>query len=455
MVVGAFLVAAASAANLNVLFIVSDDLRTDLGCYGGSAITPNVDKLASSAGAVLFDRAYVQQAICNPTRSSFLTGRRPDTTKVWDLRTQFRASGDNGANWVTLPEHFRMKGYRTYGMGKVFHPMKWKNHSDDVAGGSWSEPYFQPPGPSEDRPKGGLSGTNCGVANPENDDEKYSDGKSTRHGVNVLQNASQNFEETGQPFFIALGLHRPHLPWVTPKKYFDLYPPTDQIKLAENNKPPANYNVTGAQPWSWDPQSGPRHCGPLYNETRPVATLPEYGLVPDDVARHFRKSYWAAVSQTDRNAGVILDELEKLGRHKDTVVLFIGDHGWQLGDLGEFGKKTNFERATRTPLIIRDPTLKLAAAKSGALVEFVDIMPTLIHLALDQTYDVCPATGPQPALCSEGSSLKAIMADPVGTEDTRPAAFMQVTPFCSRFSSHSPLKPPLDHSSYSSLSLLT
>jgi iduronate 2-sulfatase len=384
---------------LNVLFIVSDDLRTDLGCYGGDAITPNVDKLANSSGAVLFDRAYVQQAICCPTRSSFLTGRRPDTTKVWDLKTQFRASGDGGDKWVTLPQHFRMKGYLTAGMGKVFHPVKWMNKSDDIAGGSWSEPYFQPPGPSADQPKGGLSGTNCGVANPEADDEKYSDGKTTAHGVEVLRNASKNFDDNAQPFFIALGLHRPHLPWIVPKKYFDLYPADEDIKLADHNKPPTNYNVTGAQQWSWDPQSGPRHCAPLYQETHPKATLPEYGLVNDSIARHFRKSYWAAVSQTDHNTGVILDELEKLGRNKDTIVLFIGDHGWQLGDLGEvrtaqmrvsvsplspdtsvpqFGKKTNFERATRTPLIIRDPTLKLAAATSSALVEFVDIMPTLI-----------------------------------------------------------------------------
>ena len=150
---------AAAVTPPNVLFIVSDDLRPELGVYGGDAITPNLDKFAATAGTVVFNRAYVQQAICNPTRSSFLTGRRPDTTKVWDLHTQFRLSG---GNFTTLPQYFRESGWFTSGMGKVFHPINYKGKIDDIMGGSWSGPYYHAQG---------LGGnmTMCWNENPNND----------------------------------------------------------------------------------------------------------------------------------------------------------------------------------------------------------------------------------------------------------------------------------------------
>jgi iduronate 2-sulfatase len=325
----------APAAPLNVLLIVSDDLRPEMGCYDGDAITPNLDKLAHSNGTVQYDRAYVQQAICCPTRSSFLLGRRPDTTRVWDLKTQFR-DAPGGANWKTLPQAFADKGYICAGMGKIFHPVKYKGQTDDIAGGSWNTPYFQPEH-SEDNSHP-LSQTNCGLGSAVEDNAQYSDGKTAAHAVTVLQNVSK----ARQPFFVAVGFHRPHLPWVVPSKYMDLYP-TDSVKLADHNQIPAHYNSTGAQQWSWDPQSGPRHCQPLYNKTKPpgggAPTMGEYELVPDDIARHFRRSYFAAVSFLDHNVGIVLDELEALGLHKTTLVAFLGDHGWQLGDLGEFGKK--------------------------------------------------------------------------------------------------------------------
>jgi iduronate 2-sulfatase len=159
---------AVSDAHLNVLLIVSDDLRPDLGCYGGPAITPHLDTLAASPGTVRFDRAYVQQAICCPTRSSFLTGRRPDTTRVWDLKTQFR-DAPGAAHWKTLPQVFREHGYWTAGMGKVFHPVKYLGELDDVAGGSWSAPYFHAHG-GEDT-KHPLASTDCGVAASVDSDE--------------------------------------------------------------------------------------------------------------------------------------------------------------------------------------------------------------------------------------------------------------------------------------------
>ena len=409
----------------NVLFIISDDLNTDLNSYGGPAITKSLDKFANSPGTIQFERAYVQQAICCPSRSSFLLGRRPDTTKVWDLKTQFRNT-PGADKWETLPQFFRNKGYMTSGMGKIFHPLKYKNKSDDVAGGSWSKPYFHGIGGEDEKHK--LSETNCGVASRVKDDILYTDGMVADHAVKTLRNAVEEHPE--KPFFIAVGFHRPHLPWIVPNNYFELYPTDSDITLADYRNPPLHYNITGAQTFSWDPQSGPRHCQPLYNMTYPSPTLPEYGLIDDKTARHFRHSYWAAVSQMDRNVGVVLDELDHLGLSNTTVVLFAGDHGWQLGDLGEFGKKTNFERATRSPLLIRDPIAYQAgipSSKTSALVEFVDIMPTLIDLAIGSEYvpKICPVNSSNIKSCTEGESLRSIMENPMKTKDIKSAVFMQ------------------------------
>ena len=421
------LVAPAAAGRLSVLLLVSDDLTSDLGFSGGPAVTPHLDAFARRNGTVAFSRAYAQQAICNPSRASFLTSRRPDTTRVWDLKTQFRtASGPRAANWSTLPLFFRRRGYATAGMGKIFHPVPWRNASDDVAGGSWSvTPYFHGEG-GEDT-KHPLSETNCGLASPVASDEAFTDGMVARHAVETLR----DFSRTAQPFFLAVGFHRPHLPWIVPQKYFDLYPEEDDIPLAACPLPPVDYNATGAQPFSWDPQSGPRHCAPLYGQTYPApALLPEYGLVDNSTARHFRRSYWAAVSQMDRNVGIVLAELHRLGLADSTLTVIMGDHGWQLGDLGEWGKKTLFERATRAPLLVRDPRARSRpAAESRALVEFVDVMPTVIDLALGAN-DVpllCPEGDPSgPAECTEGASLRNAMEHPSADFDAeRPAAFMQ------------------------------
>jgi len=339
-------------------------------------------------------------------------------------------------------------------MGKVFHPVMYLNESDDVAGGSWSEPYFQPHGGEDTRRP--LRETNCGVEDPILEDEQYSDGKTAAHAVATLRAVAPAAKDPSnpKPFFVAVGFHRPHLPWVVPARYFALYNRTT-IQLADHRTRPQNYNITGAQDWSWDPQSGPRHCLPLANKT---AFPGEYDLVPDAVALHFRRSYLAAVSQMDAQVGKVLRELEVQGLDSSTVIAFLGEcaaspvlhqltqatarhfypcsvaraaplrsHGWQLGDLGEFGKKTNFERATRAPLIVRNPSSTAAAATSSALVEFVDLMPTLMGLALGTSAvpPLCPPVSSSVALCTEGQSLAPLMADPAGTRETRAAVFMQ------------------------------
>jgi iduronate 2-sulfatase len=254
------LAAAAQAERLNVLFIVSDDLRPEMGCYGGQAITPHLDKFAASAGAVLFERSYVQQAICCPTRSSFLTGRRPDTTKVWDLHTHFRASG--GRDWTTLPEYFKEKGYYTAGMGKVFHPVKdpATGLPNDV-GFSWTAPYFAQGASAPQSMAMCWNERGNGTTDAPCNGGPHTctaDGTIAAHGVALLQNASKYPDV---PFFIAVGIHRPHLPWDVPAHWYSLYPAAEDIALADHNSPPADYGP--ARNYSWDPQSGPRHCGPL------------------------------------------------------------------------------------------------------------------------------------------------------------------------------------------------
>ena len=367
----------------NVLFLVADDLRPELGAYGGSALTPNLDKLANSTGALTFQRAYVQQAICCPSRASFLLGRRPDTTRVWDLKTQFRNTV-GASEWKTLPQVFKERGYFTAGLGKIFHPGRWRNASDDVAGGSWSEPYFQPYG-GADVPSN-LSTSQCDMAMANEDDSSYLDGKIADQAVKTLRAAAAQLP---RPFFVAVGLHRPHLPWHAPKKYFDLYPLED-ILLADHNQPPIDYNITGAMPFSWDPQSGPRHCEPLFSQTHPKASLGRYALVDDPTARRFRRAYWATVTQMDRNAGLVLGELSALGLERRTVVAFLGDHGWQLGDLGEFGKKSNFERATRAPLILRDPSSLLPGTSSSALSSLLTSSPQSSRWRWGPPHPWCP-----------------------------------------------------------------
>ena len=256
------------------------------------------------------------------------------------------------------------------------------------------------------------------------------DGMLATNAVQVLEQAAS--DATKRPFFVAVGVHRPHLPWNVPQKYFDLYPP-GSIKLADHNKPPLHYGA--ARNWSWDPQSGPRHCGVLRNMTHPNVTLPEFGLVPDALALQFRRAYYASVSFMDHNIGTVLSALTRLGFDQNTIVLFIGDHGWQLGDLGEFGKKTNFERATRAPLLIRTPPAAAGstaaaiaaqpAASSDALVEFVDIMPTLIDLAGLPVPTLCPVNSRNVTLCREGTSLKSVLKAPAASSDFKDAVFMQ------------------------------
>ena len=342
----------------NVLFFAVDDLRPELACYGRDWIkSPNIDKLAKRGMA--FDRAFCQQAVCSPSRSSLLTGTRPDTTKVWDLVTHFRAALPNG---VTIPQHFRQNGYFVQGMGKIYHP-----GYDDPQ--SWSVPWQTPAAPTyakikseetvdEDKPKG-KSGPAWEAGEVE--DNFYKDGKVAEIAVATLKDLAKKKE----PFFLAVGFAKPHLPFVSPKKYWDLYDPA-AIKLAPN---------------PYHPKDSPEYALTNSNELRNYVGMPKEGPITDTMARQLKHGYYAAVSYTDAQVGKVINELDRLGLGKDTIIVLWGDHGWKLGEHGEWAKHTNFENDTNAPLLMAAPGMKAAGAHSNALVEFVDIFPTLSELA--------------------------------------------------------------------------
>lgn len=349
--------AAAQTKRPNVLFFAVDDLRPELGCYGASHIkSPNLDRLAKQG--MVFDRAYVQQAVCSPSRTSLLTGARPDTTKVWDLVTHFRKAMPNV---VTLPQLFKQNGYFVQGMGKLFHG----GYDDEP---SWSVPWQTPDAPTyaraqEQARKGGNAKQKNGPAFEAGEvaDNFYKDGQTADLAVKTLQEVKKKAE----PFFLAVGFSKPHLPFVSPKKYWDLYDPAT-IKLAPN---------------PYHPKDASEYALTSSGELRNYRGMPADGPVPDELARTLKHGYYAAVSYTDAQIGKVLDELDRQGLRQNTIVVLWGDHGWKLGEHGEWCKHSNVENDTNAPLLLSAPGMKAAGKHSRALVEFVDIYPTLADLA--------------------------------------------------------------------------
>ena len=420
-----------AAQRPNVLFIVVDDLRPELGCYGKNYIkSPNIDGLAKAG--VVFNRAYCQQAVCSPSRSSVLTGTRPDTTQVWDLVTHFRVALPDV---VTLGQQFKNNGYFVQGMGKIYHgglddPATWSVPwqtpkapvyalPEDIAlaGGQNAEPvdedgsdntgadpksYSLPKTNASDKStvasgnanqkkaKAGKKATAGSKANSRGPiyecadvpDNTFEDGKVADLAVKTLGEISKKSE----PFFLAVGFRKPHLPWVAPKKYWDLYDPAT-IALAPNPYLPKDAPVYAINPNDGEPRS--------------YKGIPPSGHVPDELARNLKQAYFAGVSYSDAQIGRVLAELDRLGLSKNTIVILWGDHGWKLGEHDAWGKHTNVENDTNAPLILSVPGMKNAGAHSDALVEFVDMYPTLCDLA----------GLPLPSHL-EGTSLKPLLNDP-------------------------------------------
>lgn len=362
-------------SNKNVLFIAIDDLRPDLGCYGNSVVkTPNLDAFASTG--VLFQRAYCQQAVCSPSRTSVITGLRPDAAGVTDLTTHFR---DQVPDVVTLPQHFRRSGYHCESIGKIMH----KPHMQDDAN-SWSVASVRGKGSYwksvsnvslrnslikvakakglDKQPGRAFYDATQGPPTDAADrpDEEYLDGDSTQKAIRSLAALSKS----GQPFFLALGYVKPHLPFSAPKKYWDLYD-RDSLPSPRQKLFPAGSATNGHANWG---------------ELRGYHGMPKKGPVTAEQQRELIHGYYACISHVDHQIGLVMNKLVELGLDKNTTVVIWSDHGWKLGDYGAWCKHTAYEIDTRVPLLIRSPGMT-TGRKTNSLVELVDLYPTLCELA--------------------------------------------------------------------------
>jgi arylsulfatase A-like enzyme len=380
-------------ARPNVLFLAMDDLRPELGAYGQPYMhTPSIDRLAATG--VTFVRAFANVPVCGASRASMMTGLRPTPERFLTYHTRV----DKDAPGVpTLAGWFRQAGYTTISLGKVLH------HSDDAVD-SWSETPWDPENDSlpgyrkwrnylveenirEDMKKDGRPPA---FEAPDVDDDAYFDGKVAVRAIEYLG----RFARADEPFFLAVGFVKPHLPFNAPSRYWDLYPESAVQR-------PVN------QPF---PESAPRQAWHNWGELRHYAGVPGGDApVPEDLAVTLVRGYRAATSYADAQVGRVLDELERLGLAENTVVVLWGDHGFSLGEHGLWVKHSPFELANRVPLIVRAPGAAAGGVAQG-LVETVDIFPTLAELA----------GLPLPSHL-QGRSFAATVADPAVV--TREAVF--------------------------------
>ena len=399
----------------NVLFVIVDDLKPILGCYEDPFVkTPNIDRFAKEG--VVFTNAYCQQAVCGPSRASFLTGMRPDYTGVWDLETEMR---NINPEILSMPQFFKQNGYETAGIGKVFDS---RSVDENIDNPSWSIPFYKKSNDYYPKEMGKAKGryrdlkvleeiekyekigeakgltekelsnfikinAKPSVESLDIPDNAYIDGATVLHSKDILKILKEN----AKPFFFAVGITKPHLPFAVPKKYWDLYD-RDEIQLAEfrenaNNSPLVAYHGAGELY--------------KYTDIPPLASFSDVkgGMeLPIEKQKELIHGYYASVSYADALIGKILDTLETLDLKDNTIVTIIGDHGWHLGDHNLWCKHSNFEQATRIPMIFKIPGVK--ASKTRALAEAVDIFPTL-----------CDATGIKIPEQLQGVSLMPVLME--------------------------------------------
>ncbi len=374
------------AAPYNVLFIMADDLRPELASYGSSAKTPNLDRLAQQS--LQFNQAYCQQSLCNPSRSSMLTGKRPDTLHLWSNGIHFR---DQQPDVMTLPLWFKQHGYITRCAGKIFHNWHTEVHGDPR---SWSEPEFlhyanhgddKPQVDAETLPPDQATAPKCECRDVP--DNAYYDGRVADEAVKAIEALKQ------KTFFLAVGFWKPHSPFNAPKKYWDLY---DRQALPQA-----------------DQRRGAKTPELAYHDGRELRGQPPNQLTftAEQIAE-IRHGYWANISYMDAQVGKVLDALDRNGLRERTVVVFVGDHGYHLGEHGLWAKTSNFDLDTRVPLLVSVPGQATRGQRSDALVELIDLFPTLV--------DVCQLPKP-PGL--EGTSLVPVVADP--SRSVKDAAYHQ------------------------------
>lgn len=398
----------------NILFIAIDDMRPELGCYDAAHVkSPHMDKLASEG--VLFQRAYCQQAICGPSRASILTGMRPDTIGVHGNHSHYR---DKKKGLQTLPQFFKDQGYFAAACGKINHGVfpkgkapKWDTMGDPE---SWSVPAFRP-GPRYYYTEDGIKAAQKIFQKrfpkrpldewdqyltfgplteaPDVEDNVLYDGQVADRAVKYLREFGKKKD---QPFFLAVGMIKPHSPYIAPKKYWDMYQ-RDQIKLAPNPD---------------FPKGAPKYAGHGSGEKRRYTDQKKRGAFSPDDQRKTKHAYYACISYIDAQIGRVLQELENQGLKDNTIVILWSDHGYHLGEQSLWGKTTNFELDTRVALICRAPGQKGNGQPSSALVELVDMYPTLVSLAGFSVPDSC-----------DGKDFSPLLANPA--QAWKPAAFSQ------------------------------
>lgn len=371
---------------MNVLFIAVDDLRLQAGIYDQSQMnTPALDKLGSEG--VVFSRAYCSVPVCGASRASLLSGLRPTTTRFVNY---FTKKDIDAPDVPSLPMWFKEHGYKTLSRGKIYHHVQ-----DDI--NAWSEkPYLPTVGIgfqsyiTEESKKIVESNKTASAPNQiigpayeaaDVEDNAYPDGMLSDKAIEDLN----TFSKTGEPFFLAVGFWKPHLPFNAPKKYWDMYNEAD-MPLADN---------------PYMPENAPKEAGHQWNELRGMYSgIPQEGPVSDELAKKLIHGYYACVSYTDAQIGKVLSELERLGLAENTIVVLWGDHGWHLGEHGLWCKHCNFDKVLNAPLIVKAPG-KAKGAKTNTLVEFIDIFPTL-----------CDLTGLELPAHLDGKSLEPVLQDP-------------------------------------------
>lgn len=363
-------------AKKNVLFLIMDDLRPELNCYGAKYMkTPNIDKLA--AQGVMFENAYCNVPVSGASRASLFSGLRPGNTRYWDVNAEIDREAPGT---VTLPQYFRENGYVTISNSKVIHgkndtkERSWtKVWKPKLKSSTWRD-YLGDENLSVEKKRGGPEAFEC----LEVADNEYSDGQTADKTIADLRRLKKN----GQPFFLAVGILKPHLPFNAPKKYWDMYDPTT-IRLPET----FYFERTGI----------PEQAFHTYNEIRYYKDIPAKSDIPAEEALKLIHGYRACVSYADAQVGRILDELKRLGLDKNTVVVLLGDHGWSLGDHNQWCKHSNFNIVNNAPLIIRFPANKKKGPEKK-VVEFVDVYPTL-----------CEAVGLPVPSHTEGESMMGLV----------------------------------------------
>ncbi|MGL5919650.1 MAG: sulfatase, partial [Bacteroidales bacterium] len=337
----------------NVLFIIVDDLRPELNSYGVSGmITPNLDKLAENG--VQFNQAFCNIPVSGASRASLMTGLRPGKSRWWDVNAEIDKEAPGA---ITLPKHFKENGYTTISNSKVIHGKNdaidsWDKIWKPKGRGSWRN-YLGEENLTGEKAKGNA----YAYEHLDVSDDEYFDGATAEKTIKDLR----NLKEKNKPFFLAVGILKPHLPFNAPKKYWDLYKESD-IVLPEN--------------YTMDRSSFPNQAFHTWNELRFYKNIPLKGPLEDTTeAKRLIHGYKACVSYADAQIGKIIDELKTLGLDKNTVVVLIGDHGWSLGNHGEWCKHSNFTVANRSVCFVSAPDLQ-KGKKVNEMVEFVDLYPT-------------------------------------------------------------------------------